>query len=192
MKRFFILFILLLSLSVPAEAFSQDSDYMRVMMEAVCAGDSERGMAAEEKRGEKIAALELSYPLIKYEELELLSKIIEAEAGSSWLSREWKMSVGEVVLNRMASPEFPDSMLEVIEQPGQYYGKDSPFLRELLPSMECVEAAKALLEGERVICDESVVFQANFPLGSGVHTLLYDSRLGYTYLCYSSYPEYYG
>ena len=101
------------------------------------------------------------------------------------------MAVGEVVLNRMASPEFPDSMLAVIEQPGQYYGKSSAFFTSVRPSEASVMAAKRLLEGERILCDPSVVFQANFPLGSGVHTTLHDPQLGYTYFCCSYSPELY-
>ncbi len=193
MLRYIIALLLLLPvLCLPASAdYSPEKDYMLIMMEAVCAGEAERGREAEALRSEKISALGLDYPLVSYAELEKLSKLIEAEAGSLWLSREWKMAVGEVVLNRVASPEFPDSISEVISQPGQYYAGDSPYFRSLLPSRESVEAAKRLLEGERVICDPSVVFQANFPQGSSVHTTLYDPLLGYTYLCCSNYPEYY-
>ncbi len=193
MKRFFAAFICLaLALCQGAGAvYAPEEDYMQLMMDSVCAGDREAGEAAKTSRDEKLAALDLDYPAVDYTELELLSKIIEAEAGSVWLSQEWKMAVGEVVLNRIASPEFPDTMLEVIEQPGQYYGKGSSFFASLRPSPDSVLAAKRLLEGERILCDPSVVFQANFVLGSGVHTTLHDPKLGYTYLCYSSYPELY-
>jgi len=193
MLRYILAMLLLLPVLCTAAwaDYSPDTDYMSIMMEAVCKGDDKLGSEAEALRNDKISALDLDYPEISFRELQLLSKIIEAEAGSNWLSREWKMAVGEVVLNRVASPEFPDTILEVIEQPGQYYGKASPFLASLMPSEASVEAAKRLLEGERIICDPSVVFQANFALGSGIHTTLHDPKLGYTYLCYSSYPEYY-
>lgn len=171
--------------------YEPDTDYMQIMMDCVCAGDTEGGETAEESRNEKIYGMGLDYIPVDYTELEMLSKIIQAEAGSEWLSEEWKMAVGEVVLNRVASPEFPDTMLEVIEQPGQYYGKASGYFASIRPSAQSVAAAKKLLEGERILCDPSVVFQANFVLGSGVHTVLHDPQLGYTYLCYSSYPELY-
>ena len=188
-----ILFLLCFLVFIPVLGdYCPDTDYMLIMMEAVCTGDEKAGMEAEKLRNEKIAALGLGYESVSFEELSLLSKIIEAEAGSLWLGMEWKMAVGEVVLNRVASPEFPDSVKAVIGQPGQYYGANSPYLASLRPSMESTEAAKRLLEGERVLCDPSVVFQANFPQGSSVHTLLYDSLLGYTYLCCSNFPEYYG
>ena len=192
MKRAFIFILCFSLLALPVKAeFQPETDYMQIMLDCVQHGYTERGQEAAEQRSKKIAELGLDYPPIDYTELELLSKLIEAEAGSQWLPAEWKMAVGEVVLNRMASPEFPDSMLEVIEQPGQYYGKGSAFFAALRPSEGAAIAAKRLLEGERILCDPSVVFQANFVLGSGVHTTLHDPQLGYTYLCYSSYPELY-
>ena len=175
----------------PNAAFEPETDYMTLMMQAVEAGDEAAGLAAEESRAEKIAAMGLSNREISYEELNLLSKIIHAEAGSAWLDMEWKMSVGEVVLNRIASPEFPDTMREVLEQPGQYYGKNSRYFNSLKPSAASVEAAKRLLAGERVLGDPAVVFQANGKQGSGVFRELRDEYLGSTYLCYSNRMELY-
>ena len=95
------------------------------------------------------------------------------------------MCVGEVVLNRVASPEFPNTIPEVVYQPGQYYGSNSRYFEELRPDARCVGLAKRLLEGERALDDSSVVFQPNFQQGSGVHTALYDKYLGWTYFRYS-------
>lgn len=177
---------------LPAAAdYDPDTDYMAEMLDAAVAGDVQRGLAAQEKRDEKIAGLGLAYVSVDFEELYLLSKIIYAEAGSYWLSTEWKMCVGEVVLNRVDSPEFPDTVREVLEQPGQYYGKENPYFERLLPSMDCVLAAKRLLEGERVMNEPAVVFQSNFRQGSGVFWELKDQALGSTYLCYSSHRELY-
>ena len=187
---FILIFFILLALPVRAD-FDPGTDYMEIMLRSVSLGETGNGMTAAEMRNEKISAMELDYPPIDYCELEMLAKLIELEAGSEWLPAEWKMAVGEVVLNRMASPEFPDTMLEVIEQPGQYYGKGSAVFVSTRPSEASALAAKRLLEGERVLCDPSVVFQANFVLGSGVHLALHDPQLGYTYLCYSSRPELY-
>ena len=192
MKRILAAVLLAALLTLPAAAdFDPETDYLAIMMEAAASGDLEAGQAAERKRTEKLAALELDYPEICFEELWLLSKIIYAEAGSVWLPMDWKMAVGEVVLNRMASPEFPDTMREVLEQPGQYYGKNSSYFDRLRPSPECVEAARRLLEGARVLGEPGVVFQSNYRLGSGVYLELYDKYLGSTYLCWSSHPELY-
>lgn len=192
MKGFFAIIPLLFVLCIPAMAdFAPETDYMGLMMEAVCAGDAAAGAEAEALRNEKIGVLGLDEVKISFRELDLLSRLIESEAGSLWLSPEWKMAVGEVALNRLASPEFPDSLEAVITQPGQYRGAEWGYIFSPPPSMASVEAAKALLEGERILSDPSVVFQANFPQGSSVHTELYDPLLGSTYFCCSNYPDLY-
>lgn len=128
-----------------------------------------------------------SAPQTQYSDsdLMLLAKVIYAEAGSEFLSDEWKMCVGEVVLNRVASPEFPNTIPDVVYQPGQYYGAQSGYIASLIPSERCIEIAKRLLDGERIM-EPSVVFQANFKQGSGVYKALYDNNLGWTYFCYST------
>lgn len=59
--------------------------------------------------------------------------MIHTEAGSAWLSMEWKMAVGEVLLNRVASPEFPDTLAGCAFQPGQYTAADEDWFEVLLP-----------------------------------------------------------
>ena len=195
MKKIFALWLcvlLLCGFGPAAEAaYEASTDYMLCMMEAAVSGDVAAGLAAQHSRDAKIEAEGLSYASVDFEELLLLAKIIYAEAGSEWLSDEWKMAVGEVALNRVASPEFPDTLREVIHQPGQYYSESNRYFKNLKPSLRCVQLALRLLEGERVLHEPSVVFQANFVLGSGVHLKLVDSQLGATYLCYSSKPELY-
>lgn len=192
MKRLVTILLIFAFLTLPAAAdFDPSQDYMAQMMEAVRLGDYAAGAAACAARAEKLAALELDYPAIDFEELWLLSKIIYAEAGCAWLSMDWKMSVGEVVLNRIASPEFPNTMREVLEQPGQYYGKNSGYFNNLKPAADCVEAARRLLSGARILGEPAVVFQSNYRLGGGVYLELRDPALGSTYLCWTSHPELY-
>ena len=59
-----------------------------------------------------------------------------------------------------------------------------------MPTEECVNAARRLLEGERLM-EPWVVFQANFVQGGGVYSAYFDSELGYTYFCSSMHPELY-
>jgi hypothetical protein len=171
-------------------AYDPEDDYMSLMLDAVAAGDEEAGRSAQDARKEKITELGLPYPPIAFEDLLLLSKIMFAEAGSCWLGDRWRLSVGEVVLNRVASPEFPDSIREVLEQTGQYYGKNNPYFNGLKPDRHCAELALRLLEGERNM-EPSVVFQANFRQGSGTYLELYDRQLGSLYFCFSSHPALY-
>ena len=183
--------VLAVSFAATAQAqYDSGIDYMAKMIEAAVIGDYDAGGLAQRSRDLKIEGTVRSEVSVKFDELYLLAKIIYAEAGSYWLSDEWKMCVGEVVLNRVASPEFPDTIAEVLAQPGQYYGQNSAYFNSLRPDARCVKLAQRLLEGERHM-DPSVVFQANFRQGSGVYAAYYDSYLGWTYFCVSSRPQLY-
>ena len=48
------------------------------------------------------------------EERELLAKAIYACTGQVSFCREWRLCIGELLLNRVASPEFPDTLEEVL------------------------------------------------------------------------------
>ena len=176
---------------VHAEETEHHVDYSHVMKESIINNDYNAGVEAERMRNEKIDRLNLNVAKFTFEDLKLLSTIIYAEAGSNWLDINWKMCVGEVVLNRVASPEFPNTVREVLEQPGQYYGKNSWYFNNLKPNDASITAALNLLNGQRLM-SPSVVFQANFPQGSGVHTVRHDAYLGWTYFCHSNHPELYG
>lgn len=167
-----------------------DAPYLESMIKAAAAADMSAGAGAEKARNENIDALGLDKPRIAFHDLWLLAKLIYAEAGSSWLSEEWKFCVGEVVMNRVASPEFPNTIEEVIYQRGQYYGRRNRYFASIVPGKTEARIAARLLCGERHM-KSSVVFQANFPQGSGTYLRLRDRILGSTYLCVSSRPKLY-
>lgn len=195
MKRLIAVFSALIvsaSLTCGAMAdYEPETDYSKIMVTSAVSGDYKGGREAEATRNEKIDGMDIQANKYSFNDLLLLAKIIYAEAGSSWLSDEWKMSVGEVVLNRVASPEFPNTIAEVLAQPGQYYGPNSRYFNNLRPNERCINLALRLLNGERVLNDPSVVFQANFKQGSAIHTACYDRYLGWTYFCISYRPELY-
>ena len=186
-----LLLILFLSGSARAD-YDPKVDYLSIMLRAAACGDIEAGRAAEICRNEMIDRTGSDEVKIAFEDLFLLAKIITSEAGSERLSDEWRRYVGEVVLNRVASPEFPDTVEEVILQEGQYAGVNTDqFIYYLNPTEDSVNAALRLLQGERLM-DPWVVFQANFPQGGSIYAKYYDSLYGYTYFCTTSYPELYG
>ena len=115
------------------------------------------------------------------DDLYVLSHIINAEAGDDNCTHEHRIAVGSVVLNRVASSEFPDTIRDVVFQAGQYSPTwNGAFDRE--PSEDSVEVAKLLLE-EGTQIPEDCVFQAEFPQGSGVYetfTTIYST----TYICH--------
>jgi len=161
-----------------------DVNYMEIMIDSVVNRNFETGHWAEEMRNNKILENGLNYIPINYDELDLLSRLIQGEAGSDGISQEWRMDVGEVVMHRVASPEFPNTIHDVIFQAGQYYPAICGAINTLIPRRECVEAALAVLEG-RDDMPGSVVFQANFSQGS-VYRTYYLYPYGTTYFCESS------
>ena len=54
------------------------------------------------------------------ENLDIIAKVIQHEADPQWCEWEHSVAVGAVVCNRAKSPYFPDTVREVVEQPGQY------------------------------------------------------------------------
>jgi hypothetical protein len=182
---FLIAIALLLPIFAHAESTEDCSEvnYLYLMEAAAVMGDAETGLAEESARDAKIDREGLNYQHILWEDLYYLSKIMYSEAGSVWLSDEWKMAVGEVVLNRVASPKFPDTVKEVVFQQGQYSRANSTYFHNLRPNMRCVELALRLLQGERVLNNPDVLYQSNEPQGSGTYRAYHDKLLGWTYFC---------
>ena len=115
------------------------------------------------------AAILFSTPVMAYSEDDLwyLSRVIQAESG--YCSQEMQESVGSVVLNRVADDRFPNSIPEVVEQPGQY--STASFLASQEPTQEAINVAVNLLEnGSKLPAD--IVWQANFSQGSYVYKTL--------------------
>lgn len=121
------------------------------------------------------------------EDLMILAKVMYCEAGSYWITDEQQMMFGNVLLNRVASPEFPNTVREVAYQPGQYLPR---LFNSYTPDQRTINNARKLLEGYRCM-PSSVVFQANFPQGSGTWKAVYFDHLGYTYFCYANNMHYY-
>lgn len=111
-----------------------------------------------------------------------LAMALERESGIDW--PDWAvMAIGEVVLNRVESGRYPDTVEEVLRDPGQY----APFLgyfTPFWPEERYRELAERLLDGERVLNDEAVIYQALFEQGAVTVVSYYDEVLGSTtYFC---------
>ena len=165
------------------------SYYLTEMYNAAIAGDTEAGRAAECSRNAVMDGEGSSEVRISFDDLYLLARLIQSEAGCDWLTDDFRMCVGEVVMNRVASPEYPDSIREVIYQKGQYSAVCGADFETLIPSEACVSVALRLLQGERKMV-ESVVFQSNTLQGE-LFTVYTDRRLGSTYFCVSPNQELY-
>ncbi len=156
--------------------------YLGEMTAAAATGDVKTGRAAEASRAAALDAGGKGAP-ISFDDLYLLARIIDSSAGSDWLTDEFRMCVGEVVLNRVASPEFPDTIQGVVYQKGQYSVVNTARFASLAPRVECVDAALRLLQGERHMVP-GVVYQADYLQGE-LFSVYFDRRLGNTYFCLS-------
>ena len=94
--------------------------------------------------------------------------------------------VGNVVLNRVESSRLPGTIRGVLQSPGQYgpmaWNISIPTPRNSIEQAaldRCYKNAKKLLDGHREL-PSGVVFQANFPQGSG--TYAYEGGLYFCYL----------
>lgn len=74
-----------------------------------------------------------------------LSRVIYRESGNQ--SLEGQMAVGNVVLNRVADPAFPDTVEGVLAQKNQFSTYKSGVLRKTEPSATSIIAAKLVLDG---------------------------------------------
>jgi hypothetical protein len=97
-----------------------------------------------------------------------LSHVIAAECGADWCKDETLFYVGSVVLNRVDSDAFPNTIREVVMAPGQY--APASYLANYEPSERVIEVTTELLEQGSVLPSQ-VVYHANFTQGSGVHII---------------------
>lgn len=84
-------------------------------------------------------------PAYTEEDLDLLSRVIYAEVGCTWIPDWVQRMVGSVVLNRVNSPYYPDTIYDVIYQPGQYAPTWDGSIHKT-PDARTIENARYLLE----------------------------------------------
>ena len=139
----------------------QEGDWYQVE----CGNDSQGYMFAEYINIEEVTALTME----EYQEqqaatassasvtagsgeLNLLAAIIECEAGGE--SHTGKVAVGAVIMNRVRSGQFPNSITEVVYQSGQFSPVASGRLAAVLSRgarSDCFQAAQEALNGSNPI-----------------------------------------
>ena len=118
----------------------------------------------------------LSFEPVRYteEDLNTMAHLLAGECHS--LPDEEQMYVGSVVLNRVKSDEFPNTIKEVVFQKGQYACiKDGNYYRK--PTDSNWENARRLLENDSVLPDD-VLFQSTCEQGVEVYL-----KTKYHYYC---------
>lgn len=143
----------------------------------------------------KNSSVKTSAPKVKEEinksysenDLMLLAKVINAEAGS--VSDKHQQLVGCVVMNRVNSANFPNSIHDVVYQkPTQYAcAWDNSFKKKV--SDRALKNAKLVLEG-KIKSPYNLVWQAEFKQGNKVYkkfrTKVGKNKYSTTYFCTSN------
>lgn len=113
-------------------------------------------------------------PEVDEYEVDLLAHLIYCESES--LGATAMYYTGSVVLNRVSSDNYPDTIYNVIHQKGQYACISNGAINRT-PSDEAFEIARDLLVNGSVL-PSNVVYQAEFVQGSSIYT-----TIGNTYYC---------
>ena len=111
------------------------------------------------------------------DELFCMAAAIYNEAGGDMCSDETRLLVGYVILNRVNSSKFPNTIREVLEakrQYGEFYWTGVKFADRSSKPEEQNAVERAYEIAKRVLSEpstipETVVFQAEFEQGTGVY-----------------------
>lgn len=115
----------------------------RILGQALGIGVDWKKMVLFTSGGEPLAAADKPYT---DSDLDLISRVITHESGNQPL--EGKMAVGNVILNRVNSSLFPNTVYEVIFQKNQFTDATNA-----IANAESIIAAKLVLEGANVVPD---------------------------------------
>lgn len=111
-----------------------------------------------------------------------LAMALERESGVDW--PDWTIiMIGDVIMHRVASSSYPNTVKEVLLDPGQYSPFFDPF-EPFMPEERYVDLAERVLDGESYLTDPDILYQALFPQGSETIVTYYDEALRTTtYFC---------
>ncbi|WP_019913262.1 cell wall hydrolase [Paenibacillus sp. HW567] len=93
---------------------------------------------------------------VSEEDLLLLRKIVMAEAEGE--PYQGKVAVANVVLNRLRSANFPDTIHDVIYQKRQFSPVANGRLNRVKPNADCIRAVNAALSGIKAVTDDTYYF----------------------------------
>lgn len=201
--NFTILFSLFMSFTVVAN--TEENEYLDKQLDNTCIAnenedvisymalsDQEETKVIKEEKSKKANSFAEIEPVVVDEEEEpenyteddlyYLAAAVCCEAGGE--NEEIQLLVANVVINRVNSSFYPDTIYDVLTEYGQYgmmweYGIEFPNWADEGVKNQCYSVARRVLEGER-FCPENVLFQAEFEQGSGIFKQFGDEY----YFCY--------
>lgn len=120
-----------------------------------------QGLTSEvNKLKEEAKTVAVSPSSFNQADIDLLYRLVEAEAGGE--SIRGRIAVANVVLNRIKSDKYPNTMGEVIYQRNQFEVVNIGTINTKTPSEGTVEAVNRALNGEKVVPDNVVMFWATY------------------------------
>lgn len=134
---------------ISAEYVEVDYDYGEAKTTEAIKAEEEAKKAAEEKakRTANLGAVAASG-----DEVVLLAALIQAEAGNQ--PYEGQLAVGAVVMNRVRSGAYPNTIQGVISAPGQFGPAATGRVAAIMasgPRASCMQAAQAAINGETTV-----------------------------------------
>lgn len=93
---------------------------------------------------------------VSEEDMLLLQKIVMAEAEGE--PYQGKVAVANVVLNRLRSANFPDTIKKVIYQKSQFSPVANGRLKRVKPNEDSINAVNSALSGEKEVTDDTYFF----------------------------------
>lgn len=136
--------------------------------------DSQKSVRASEKlyNRQSVKEQNLQVPTEFYTayNILLLAQLLEAENGSG--TDEMVYLTGVIVLKRLQSDDFPNTLKEVVYQKGQY--STAPKLAKIKPSDRCMEIAEELLIYGVEQYPDNLIYQSMFPQGSKIYKVIND------------------
>lgn len=120
--------------------------------------DTEHGKTtkeiADEERAKELAKLSKNRGAVptSVSDVTLLAALIQAEAGNQ--PYEGKLAVGAVVMNRVRSGGYPNTIIGVITAPGQFPPATNGTVAAIVargPSASCMQAAQAAVDGQTTV-----------------------------------------
>ena len=122
-------------------------------------------------------SMSFSKPAYSREDVELLAEVIYHENWHTDPEHLAAYYTGAVVMNRVHSDDWPDTIKGVVYQKGQYAVTKKLFTVEL--PAEVYEMAEKILKNGTPDVPENIIFQATFRQGSGTW-----KKVNTDYFCY--------
>lgn len=121
----------------------------------------EQQKAIEEERQRIYEVGTVGYGLgFSLEDVDLLNRLVESEAGAE--PYEGKIAVANVVINRIKSDKYPNTIRDVIYQPNQFEVVSLGTIYTKNPSDETIQAVRDVLNGSKAVTDDITLFWADY------------------------------